>query len=263
MDYFKIIEPASALTPYIKHYWVLQSDMKELRRLVPIGSVELVFHRGDAMLSSISNNVEPLGFIRGQKIGYYDSMPTGVVDIIAVIFQPHGFKSFFDIPTCELYENATPIDAIGLKSLNELHDRIGSTRDNDLCIRYIDDFFLKRLSITKGYNFNRMEAVISVINAHPTINFTFLSETACLGYKQFKRIFSEYVGINPQDFFRIVRFQRALSLLSTNPAINFTHLAYECGFYDQSHLIREFKIFTNYNLGDYLTNNTPYSDYFS
>ena len=236
--------------------------MKELRRLSPIGSVELIFHRGDAMLSSKDKEIEPLGFIRGQKICYFDTIPTGIVDIIAVIFQPHGFRCFFDIPTYELYEKVVPIDAIGLKSLGELQDRIGNTRDNDLCIRYIDDFFLKRLSITKEYNFNRMEAVISVINAHPTINYAFLSETSCLGYKQFKRIFSEYVGINPQDFFRIVRFQRTLSLLSRSPNTNFTHIAYECGFYDQSHLIREFKIFTDYNLRDYLTNNTPYSDYF-
>ena len=263
MDFFKIIKPTSVLAPYIKHYWIFQSDIKDLRRLTPIGSVELVFHRGDAILSSVNNDMEPLGFIRGQKIGYYDAIPTGTVDMIAVIFQPHGFRSVFNIPTCELYENLTPLDMIGVKSLSELQDKIGNTKDNDLCIKFIDDFFLKQLSITKEYNFNRMDAVISVINTLPIIKFTSLAETACLGYKQFKRIFSEYVGINPQDFFRIVRFQRSLSLLSRKPNMNFTHLAYECGFYDQSHLIHEFKNFTNYNLGNYLTNNSPYSDYFS
>lgn len=50
MDFFKIIKPTSVLAPYIKHYWIFQSDIKDLRRLTPIGSVELVFHRGDAIL---------------------------------------------------------------------------------------------------------------------------------------------------------------------------------------------------------------------
>ena len=34
-------------------------------------------------------------------------------------------------------------------------------------------------------------------------NISVLSQTACLGYKQFKRIFAEYVGLNPKDFIQI------------------------------------------------------------
>lgn len=262
MDTFQIIKPSLALMPYIKHYWILHSNLKEVRRLVPIGSVELIIHRGNKMRSSLNNEFEPLGFIRGQRISYYDASPDGIVDMIAVIFQPHGIKRFFQIPTDEFFENMIPIDCLSIKPLCELHDRVSNTRDNSLCIKYIEDFFLKRLSNVKEYNFNRIDAVISTINTHSIINFKSLSEIACLSYKQFARIFSEYVGINPQEFIRIVRFQRILSLLNKIPDRNLTQLAFECGFYDQSHLIHEFKIFTGYNLGEYLSNNSPYSDYF-
>jgi AraC-type DNA-binding domain-containing proteins len=263
MDTFQIVKPSLTLMPYIKHYWILRSNMKEIRRLVPIGSVELIFHRGDRMLSSINNEFEPLGFIKGQKINYYDISPDGMVDMIAIIFQPHGVRRFFQIPIDKLFENIIPIECLEIKSLCELQDKISNTMDNSLCIKCIDNFFVKQLSDTKDYNFSRLDAVISAINTHPTVNFKSLSEISCLSYKQFKRIFSEYVGLNPQEFIRIVRFQRAVSLLSKNTDINFTQLAYECGFYDQSHLIREFKIFTNYNLKEYISNNSPYSDYFT
>lgn len=260
---FRIIKPSLSLTPYIKHYWILRSNMKEVQRLVPIGSIELIFNRGDKMLSTIKNEFEPLGFIRGQKIDYYDVASIGVVDMIAVIFQPHGIKRFFQTPTDDFFEAIIPIDCLGIKSLCELQDKISNTIDNNLCIRYIENFFLEQLSDIKEYNFNRIDAVISAINMYPTINFNSLSEIACLSYKQFKRVFAEYVGINPQEFSRIVRFQKALALLSGTPNVSFAQLAYECGFYDQSHLIREFKIFTGYNLGDYLLNNSPYPEYFS
>ena len=51
--------------------------------------------------------------------------------MIAVIFQPHGFRSVFNIPTCELYENLTPLDMIGVKSLSELQDKIGPVASED------------------------------------------------------------------------------------------------------------------------------------
>jgi transcriptional regulator GlxA family with amidase domain len=33
-------------------------------------------------------------------------------------------------------------------------------------------------------------------------NVELLAQTACLGYKQFKLVFAEYVGSNPKDYLR-------------------------------------------------------------
>ena len=85
----------------------------------------------------------------------------------------------------------------------------------------------------------------------------------CGGEKQFSRIFSEYIGIAPKDFLRIIRLQRTLSVLQHNPGISFAQLSYECGFTDQSHMIKEFKLFSGYTPKEYLNRYAPISDYFS
>ena len=72
------------------------------------------------------------------------------------------------------------------------------------------------------------------------------SQTACLGYKQFKRIFAEYVGLNPKDFIQITRFRKTFNILQSTPQISISKVAYDCGYYDKSHLIKEFKMFTGY-----------------
>jgi AraC-like DNA-binding protein len=54
-----------------------------------------------------------------------------------------------------------------------------------------------------------------------------------------------------------------LFVLQFNPHIDLTQLAFECGFYDQSHLIKEFKTFSGYTPAEYLAVCNPYSDYFS
>ena len=84
-----------------------------------------------------------------------------------------------------------------------------------------------------------MSAVFHEINLQPQINIAHLSETACLSSKQFGRIFADYVGTTPKEFIRIVRMQRALSMLQQDATIPFVQVAYECGFSDQSHMIKE------------------------
>lgn len=81
--------------------------------------------------------------------------------------------------------------------------------------------------------------------------------------KQFNRIFSEYVGSNPKEFTRTIRFQRALHILEKQPPISLTALAYQCGYFDQSHLIKDFKALSGYTPTEYLVACPPHTDYFS
>ena len=69
--------------------------------------------------------------------------------------------------------------------------------------------------------------------------------------------------LTPKEFIRIVRMQRALSMLQQDATIPFVQVAYECGFSDQSHMIKEFKLFSGYTPAEYLSVCAPYSDYFS
>jgi len=113
------------------------------------------------------------------------------------------------------------------------------------------------------YNLKRISVVLHQINEQAKTNISELSETACLSSKQFNRIFLDYVGATPKEFLRIVRMQRALFKVQQNPSISFAQLAYECGFSDQSHMIKEFKLFSGYTPTEYLSLCAPYSDYFS
>ena len=70
----------------------------------------------------------------------------------------------------------------------------------------------------------------------PAISVTELASVACLGKKQFERLFNELVGANPKEYARIVRFQKSLKLLQhCSEDTNQAQLAYQCGYADQSH----------------------------
>ena len=62
---------------------------------------------------------------------------------------------------------------------------------------------------------------------------------------------------------RIIRIQRALSIMQDSPRINFAQLAYDCGYTDQSHMIKEFKQHSGNTPKEFLSLYNPFSDYFS
>ena len=66
-----------------------------------------------------------------------------------------------------------------------------------------------------------------------------------------------------KDFMRIVRLQRTLSIMQHNQGIGFARLSYECGYTDQSHMIKEFKLFSGYTPKEYIAQYSPVSDYFT
>ena len=61
MQSFQLIKPCFALAPYIRHYWILQDDSiaPVSERTLPIGCMQLVFHKGK-QLASRSCNPNPL-----------------------------------------------------------------------------------------------------------------------------------------------------------------------------------------------------------
>ncbi len=265
METFNIIYPSPALAPYIRYYWLLKVDaISEISETsIPVGCINLIFHRGSRMFSETSNELQPQSFVGGLSTGFTELTSTGNVDMIVVVFQPFGARAFFNLPMSEFFNNCISVNDIGDIALKELEKQIQNNPDSLSSIDLIEKHFVKQLHSFDDYNYKRIVAAIEAVNNQPQIEITSLSDIACLSYKQFTRIFTEYVGAKPKEFTRIIRFQRALYILQTNPKISLTQLAFECGYYDQPHLIKEFRIFAGCTPTEFIAACNPYSDYFS
>src|SRR4026209_3040679 len=73
-----------------------------------------------------------------------------------------------------------------------------------------------------------------------------------LSQRRFIQVFKAEVGMTPKLFSRIQRFQQARTFIQQNPSLNWADLALDLGYFDQSHLIREFNEFSGLNPTDYL-----------
>ena len=62
--------------------------------------------------------------------------------------------------------------------------------------------------------------------------------------RQLERLFDEHVGYGPKAFARVARLRRATSAIERGSIASWARLAVDCGYADQSHLVREFRALT-------------------
>lgn len=265
MQQFNIIPPSPALCRYIRYYWILQTDAADAvtERTFPEGCIQLFFHKRSPLFSLADQKLQPRNFICGHGDGYTDICTTGAVEMLVVVFQPHAAKLFFRKPLSLFQGEHVAVEDLEDRALAELTRKIADTQSHTGCIALIEEFLLRRLAMGPDYNVDRLGALLRHINLDPYMDVGQLANAACLSTKQLTRIFAEYIGASPKEFLRIIRIQRALFLLQQNPQYNFAQVAYGCGFADQSHMIREFKLFTGYTPLEYMAVCAPQSDYFS
>jgi AraC-like DNA-binding protein len=78
-----------------------------------------------------------------------------------------------------------------------------------------------------------------------------VAELVGRSHRSFIEAFAAEVGVTPKLFLRLQRFQRAFALAGEPRAPGWAQIALECGYFDQSHLIRDFAAFAGVTPADY------------
>ncbi len=94
-------------------------------------------------------------------------------------------------------------------------------------------------------------AVEAIFAARGSVRIAPLARASGWGERQFERRFAREVGCTPRTLARTVRFQQLLALVGRDERVDWAGLAWDSGFADQAHLIREFRRFTGATPGSF------------
>ena len=238
---------------------------KEL--LLPDGGVNLVFELSDeAKYVFNRDSLEPE---RAYRSGWISGMHENglVIDagrgtpMLVVRFKPGGLWPFFGFPSAELNDVVLPLTDIWGRPFRDLHEqlleaptatarfavlereliRIGGARLNP-------DPFVGYAARTLWYQ-----------NKPPSMK----ALASKLGYSQkhMIAIFDKHVGLSPKRYARVMRFQRVIHALERDETPSWSMLAQEFGYYDQAHLINDFKAFAGMTPTHYLRSKGPFLNF--
>lgn len=246
---YKTYKPNSYLSSLVKFYWQfeLNSDLQTVytERVIPSGELQLIFHYRTPFkeISKHSQSlIQPQCLICGQQTEYKDVMTApGSVGMLAVVFYPCAFRAFFPNPVNEFTNQSIALDNILPVEIKALQERIIEANGVYARILLIENFLLRRLSIPNDFSLAQ-EAVNIIAGENGQIAVNEVASKLDISKRQLERTFLRNVGISPKKFGRIVRLNTSIKHFER--ATSLTTLTYEAGYFDPSHLIRDFREFT-------------------
>lgn len=267
---FYFAKPSTVLSPYVKQYWGIENCMnpgeEHIQRIIPNGLMELTFYLGvrPQLLNHHQKTIENT-VVSGHCKGHHDLMVTGNLLLFSVSFKPQGAWMFFDLPMNELYNCIVPVRYLLKEEIGKLEEELHEAIEFQDKVILVEAFLVALLKKkTNFYHEKRMVDSIGLISRkRGIVEVDTLALRACLSRKQYERMFQECVGTSPKQFMRVVRFQHSLHFRRMNSQLRLTDLAYECGFFDQSHMINEYRDLSGKTPSQYFAECEPYSDYFA
>lgn len=256
----KIYQPKEKLRPYVRYYWVLESDEPFSVLTFPIGCPQMIFHRRTPLFIPKLSCRQDKFTISGQVNFPAHIASDGDTEMIVAVFYPHTIGMFIETPPSTFYNQEISGYDIVNKQLNLLADRIFDCADSETAVSLIEQWLTTR--IAPSWNIERIGASLAALLRSPSTSVENLAGIACLGKKQYGRLFLEYVGMNPKEYGRIARFQRALRMMQLGSR-DYAGIAYANGYSDQSHFIRDFRQFSGMTPKQLTEYQVPYSDLYT
>lgn len=263
MDY-REITPEDRLKSFIKCFYIFQSDDDtEFDDVVfPSGFTEIIFNLGEgSWASAIGKDYKTTPQIElwGQVTKPMQIKSRGKHLMLGVRFFPHSASYFLNENIGQFNNVVSDLSDVLGNSAKTLHAKLLEPNDLIRRIELIEVFLLKRLSNDKNLNL-RIEEIGHLLHS---INKNYTESSVGLvasrhgiSPRYLHKLVYQYTGLSPKSLNRINRFQLSLKLIAQKEG-SLTSIAYECGYFDQSHFIRDFKSFTGITPSDYLVNKFP------
>ncbi len=191
-------------------------------------------------------NKQPLTLLTGPQYSRVNVKVHRELNAIRVDFLPGGMYRMLGIPMLELFdEGFDALDFFGpeMKSINEQLQHISNLDEGK---NIVEKFLLKQL--TKLKETAPFDSALRILFTHNgNMPIEKIASLSCLSIKQFERKCKERLGMNPKLYARILKFSKAYRLHESCPQLKWTQIAYEAGYYDQMHMIKDFKTFAGVN----------------
>jgi AraC-like DNA-binding protein len=248
------VAPGPALRPFVEriHFgreWV-DPALPVTERVLPDGGVHLIFNLGDP--PSVTGTPGAASVAVGARCEPSIIHMAGRVEHVTVTLRPGGIAALLGIPAGELAAQDVPLDALWGQRAAEALERLAPTPPTLERAAVVEAVLLDLLA-TRATRTDpaAAEAVRVIERERGRIRVRALAAALGIGERRLEQIFHRHVGLSPKAVCRIARFRATVAQLQREPERAWTDLAYEGGFYDQSHLVNEFKALAGLAPGEF------------
>ena len=236
--------PTDALKPFVKGFLLLDTTTETDNRVLPDTSMVLAFRYKGRVSDIRAGETHPLPFAvltglrKSSRLLRYDAQTATLL----VLFGEGGAAAFFREPLHELFSLSQPLDdLIPQRELAKLEEQLAEAPDHPNRLALVERFLLARLQ-PSGPGPLVAHAIRTIQTSHGLASMKALAQSLAISQDALEKRFRRSVGTPTKQFASLVRFRHLLSI--QQPGTRLTDLAYEAGYFDQAHFIRDFRLFT-------------------
>lgn len=245
LDYlgFRLLPPSRNLSAYVRSYWFLRREALDGVReefMHPVGGYGIAFNFGDALWLD-GQQVHAPAFLDGANTRSRKMTFLGRVDLLGVRFYEGGAYPFLGIPLSELRNEIALLEALGSPELLRLHARMAEAPSLTLRMQWLEAWLIERLLQGREQHGVVPLSLAMLREGAGELRIPQVADRLAISQRQLERLFQAQVGISPQQYARLQRVERARQALRGSQVQTTTQLAFDLGYYDQAHFIREFR----------------------
>jgi AraC-like DNA-binding protein len=244
---------ALGLSRFVEHIELVTPSPDEVLDVdrLPDGRTTLVF-RTFATTEGGHTDVA----VAGPRTAAHFKRAAGLVRALSVRFKPGWSTPLLGVPASVLTDRILPLDELWGEEAGELQERVATTHTLPEAIAALAEAFRSRgARAFEPASAPLVRRAIHLLEAADgRVEVERIAARLGVSSRHLRRAFAESVGVGPKDFARSVRLQHALR--QTNPppplpsrataaarplSLDWARIATEAGYYDQAHLITEFR----------------------
>jgi AraC-like DNA-binding protein len=257
--------PSEILKPYIRHYYLFRSDSATAfgDTVFPSGDMEMIFNLGEGSWSTPDKPNPPIE-LWGQITKPLAIRSSGSQTMFGIKFFPHSAAYFLDDAIGGFNDQVSDLGDVLGKPVKQLHMRLLATSDTMERITLVESFLLHRLTQRekKSFRIDKVGHILKTMDRDPAESaesrINAIATRHGITSRYLNKLIYQHTGLTPISLNKIRRFQFSLRLIAKNDQ-PLTAIAYDCGYFDQSHFIKEFKSFTGLTPSAYLKNISPFN----
>jgi AraC-like DNA-binding protein len=243
--------PPPELLGLLAGTWAADADSSHARhRMLPNGELWLTFNLGPPQHILDLDGTVPGQVCRAAFVCGLQDRPFAVESllrhprVVTVRLLPRGAWAFFaGLPLRDLANRVFDLESVlgGAAGVERLRQRLAEAPHLGAALDLVEGWLTARLRAGPPAHALTRTALGRLWKGRGTARVDSLARDLGVSSRHLHALFQHQVGLSPKGLCRVLRFEGALDTLDGCPAPDLVHLAQQCGYYDQSHLNRDFR----------------------
>lgn len=267
--FYKSLPAPQILESFVDCIWILAApkanEEVEPELVMPDGKTELIVHFGEAFtkLEGSSYVQQARVLMSGQLTERILLKPLGEIGVVSVRFKAAGAARFFDVPYVDIVDRVVDFSDFEPEFSTTIHKRIAQCTSHDERLSVMAKAIEERLTAESEEDIFVRQACQYITASGGEYSVQELVKLIGFSERQLERKFKKQVGLTPKTLSRIMRFQKFIAMTKEFNALTLSDASIACGYFDQSHFIRDFTKFSGVSPVTYLNTTHVMSDHFT